>query len=124
MTRAEQIKTVNSAWHDLGRLNLTDGFWNVHDRLFDMNVKAERQHRKGRPREPLTVTVAARLFTVKHLLNGFAEPDKWSVYDILSIRNEVLYAQAYAKKFHAELAEWAAKWSQPFEQVDYTELMK
>jgi hypothetical protein len=124
MKRSEQIRTIDAAWNELGRLNLQDGFWNVRERLFDMNEAAERQHRHGRPRQPLTVTAAARLFTVKHLLDGFAEPDKWTVDAIIHIRTEVLYAQAYAKKHKAELTDWAAKWTAPFEDVDYALLMK
>lgn len=124
MKKAEQLKVINDAWFELYRLNLQDGFWEVHEKLLDMNEKAERQHRHGRPAQPISVKVAARLFTVKHLLDGFTEPDKWSVDAILSIRNEVLYAQAYAKKHHAELQEWAEKWTGPFAGVDYAELMK
>ena len=38
--------------------------------------------------------------------------------------NEVLYAQAYAKRFHKELKQWATKWAEPFKQVDYAKLME
>jgi hypothetical protein len=38
--------------------------------------------------------------------------------------NEVLYAQAWAKKFSKQLAPWAAEWSEKFEQVDYAKLMR
>jgi hypothetical protein len=124
MFKAEQLRVIDAAWKELSRLNLQDGFWEVHEKLFDMNEKAERQHRHGRPAQPISVKVAARLFTVKHLLDGFAEPDKWTVDAILSIRNEVLYAQAYAKRHHQDLAAWAEKWTVPFESVDYAELMK
>jgi hypothetical protein len=123
MKRAEQIRTIDAAYNELGRLNLQDGFWNVRERLFDMNEKAERQHRNGRPRQPLTVTAAARLFTVKHVIDGWLEPDKWTVDEILNIRNEVLYAQAYAKRHHSQLDLWAVKWRGPFEQIDYAGLM-
>ena len=34
----------------------------------------------------ITENDAAKLFTVEHLLEGWAEPDKWTVDDILSIR--------------------------------------
>lgn len=40
MKRAEQIRTIDAAWHELGRLNLQDGFWNVRERLFDMMKSA------------------------------------------------------------------------------------
>ena len=69
-------------------------------------------------------TTAAKLFTVTYLLAGYKEPNRFSVDDITSIRSEILYAQAYAKRFHKELTEWSAKYASPFEQVDYAELMK
>lgn len=72
----------------------------------------------------LTVNDASKLFTVEHLLEGWQEPDKWTVDAILSIRNEVLYAQAYAKRFHKELEAWAAKWTEAFRSIDYAKLMR
>ena len=125
MKKSEQVRVIRSAFDELGRLGLQDGWYDVQDRLYDMNLEAEKRHRRGQHLpSPLTIKDAARLFTVKHLLDGHAEPDKWTTDAILHIRTEVLYAQAYAKKHHKELAEWAAKWTEPFEQVDYAELMK
>jgi hypothetical protein len=122
MNKTEQIKLIREAFDEIP--DLQDGFKDVREYLFDMNKEAEKRHRTGRPAQPLTVKDAAKLFTVSHLLDGFKEPDKWSVDHIISIRNEVLYAQAYAKRFHIEFTEWAAKFSTQFEQVDYSELMK
>ena len=125
MNRTQQIKTIREAFSSIP--DLQDGFKDVREYLFDKNEQAERQHRKGAPfglKHGLTVENAAKLFTVSHLLEGFKEPNKWTVDAITSIRPEVLYAQAYAKRFHKELTEWAAKYASPFEQVDYAELMK
>lgn len=125
MKKSEQVRTIRSAFDELGSLNLQDGWYEVRDRLYDMNLAAEKQHRHGaHPPCFLTIKDAARLFTVKHLLDGHAEPDKWTADAIIHIRTEVLYAQAYAKKHHKELAEWAAKWTAKFEEVDYAELME
>lgn len=127
MRKNEQIDTIREAFRELSRLDLYDGFYNVVDRLYDMNTEQEKRHRRGTPAgcvNKLSVKDAAKLFVVKHMLDGHKEPDRFSVDDILAIRNEVLYAQAYAKKHHTELATWAAKWAEPFEQVDYAELMK
>ena len=124
-TRAQQLKTIREAYAEIP--DLQDGFKDVREYLFDMNQTAERRHRKGAPdgiRHGLTVRDAAKLFTVSHLLDGFAEPDKWSVDHIIQIRTECLFAQAYAKKHHAELADWAAKYSEPFKQVDYAQLQR
>ncbi len=125
LTRNQQTKIIREAYSAIP--DMQDGFKDVREYLFDLNERAERQHRKGAPfgiKHGLTIKDAAKLFTVSHLLDGFKEPDKWTVDAITSIRPEVLYAQAYAKRFHKELTEWAAKYADQFEQVDYAELMK
>jgi len=125
MKKTEQIRVILEAYSDIP--DLQDGWTDVREKLYDMNKQAELRHRRGAPEHVshgLSVPNAAKLFTVHYLLDGFAQPDRFSVDDILSIRNEVLYAQAYAKKFHKELTEWSAKWTEPFEQVDYAVLMK
>jgi hypothetical protein len=123
MTRAMQLKLIKNAFHELQMLDLQDGFFDVAGRLLQMNLEQERRHRSGRPYCGLGVKDAAKLFTVSHILNGFNNPH-YTVDDILWIRTEALYAQAYATKYHAELANFAAKYTKAFEQVDYAELMK
>lgn len=125
MNKTQQIKTIREAFADIP--DLQDGFKDVREYLFDMNEQAERRHRKGTPyglTNGLSVKDAAKLFTVSHLLDGWKQPEKWTVEDILNVRNECLYAQAYAKRFHAELTAWAEKYQTEFAQVDYAELMK
>jgi hypothetical protein len=127
MKKSEQLKAIKNAYSELGMIGLQDGFFDVRNRLFDMNEAAERRHRRGAPNgitHGLGIKDAARLFTVSHLLDGFAEPDKWTTDAILHVRTEVLYAQAYAKKHHKELEPWAKKWTDIFAEVDYAELMK
>lgn len=124
MTHTEQLRIIGEAFDSIPELH--DGFFTVAERLFNMNKEAENRHRNGAfsyHTSKLSSINAARLFVVKHLLDGFEKPDRFTVDDILSIRNEVLYAQAYAKRFHKELAPWAANWAKPFEEVDYAELM-
>lgn len=122
MFKSKQIDTIRQAFREIPELH--DGWREVSEHLYGMNVEAEKRHRSGYTGSPLSVKDAAKLFVVKHLLDGMAEPDRFTVDDILAIRNEVLYAQAYAKKFHAQLGAWAAKWTADFDQVDYAELMK
>jgi hypothetical protein len=125
VTHNQQIKLIREAFDALP--DMQDGFKDVREYLCDMNTSAERRHRKGAPNgitHGLTVRDAAKLFTVSHLLDGWAVPDKWTVDDLLHVRLECLYAQAYAKRFHKELADWAAKYAEPFKQVDYSELQR
>jgi hypothetical protein len=127
MTYKEQIKTIREAYSDLQMLGLQDGFFTVAGRLLEMNLAAERRHRRGAPagiKHGLTVKDAAKLFTCSHLLDGYNQPDKWTVDDILCIRTECLYAQAYAKKHNKELADWALQYTGLFEQIDYAELQR
>jgi len=125
LSHNKQVKIIREAYRELQAIGLQDGFRNVEQVLYTKNLIAERQHRKGAPEgitHGLGVIDAAKLFTVSHLLDGFANPDKWSVDDILNIRTEVLYAQAYAKRFRKELTEWASKYTKVFKQIDYAEL--
>lgn len=122
MNKTEQIRLIREAFDAIP--SLQDGFWDVRERLQGMNAESERGHRKISGDRGITVPLASILFVVKHLLDGHAKPNHFSVDDITSIRLEVLYAQAYAKRFHKELAEWAKKYRKAFEQVDYAFLMQ
>jgi hypothetical protein len=124
-SKAAQICLIHEAFYAIPEL--FDGFFSVRAKLYDMNEESERRHRKGAPngiKHGISVNDAARLFTVKHLLDGWKEPNRFSVDDITSIRNEALYAQAYAKRFSDELGPWFSKYEKQFEEVDYAELMK
>jgi hypothetical protein len=132
MTRNEQERIIREAFEALCQLNLQDGFKDVPWTLYDMNMSSEKGHRKfASGNDGLSKTYAAKLFTVEHLIQGWIEPNKFTVDDILCIRNEVLYAQAYAKRYHAELKEWAEQYRQYFARdeqgkqvVDYVQLMR
>lgn len=121
-SHTKQRATIHAAFDQLP--DLQDGWHDVRERLLDMNIEQERRHRNGHSVPNFSAVCAAKMFVVKHLLDALAEPDKFTVDDILSIRTEVLYAQAYAKKFAPALAEWAAKWREPMQEVDYAFLMK
>ena len=123
MNKTQQRRVIDQAYLEIP--DLQDGFREVKDRLFQLNVQSERGHRRNRRQaDPLSVPAAARYFVVCSLLDGFARPDHYTVDDIVSIRNEFLYAQAYAKRFHKELEAWAAKWTEVFKVVDYAKLME
>ena len=111
---------------------LTDiqiGFDTVGDKLFRMSLESERGHRRLRPSgadaPKASATVAARLFVVKYLADALAEPDKYTVTDILDIRKERLYAQALAAKYGGAIrAAWAAEGVSPADlrALDYCAL--
>ena len=131
MTKSKAISTIKEAFDDIP--DLFDGFSEVKRRLYRMNLESEHKHRRGAPAgitHGISAKLAAKYFTVKYLLDGWAQPDKYSVDDVLNIRNEVIYAQAYAKRHHVELAEWAARYQDVFAckdgkwEIDYVQLMK
>jgi hypothetical protein len=121
MTRTKQIETIRQAFSAIP--DLQDGWTDVKDRLQSLNAASERRHRQGTTRNGLSVQLAAAYFTVSHLLDSMAAPDRYTVDDILCIRTEVLYSQAYAKKFRKELEPWAAEYRDRFVDVNYSELM-
>ena len=122
MTKAAQVKLVKEAFSAIPEI--FDGFRSISDRLFHMNETSERDHRKTRTGPyGISVEVAAKLFTVQHLLDGYADPHKFNIDDILTVRNEVLYAQAYAKRYHMQLRLWAEQYGKQFQQISYSDLM-
>ena len=120
----QQLALIDEAYNALP--DMQDGYRDVAERLFDMNAVGERQHRKGTPGgyPGLSVAAAARYFAVKQLLDGWREPERYTVDDIVNVRNEVLYAQAYAKRFHKVLIVWASQYGCQIDQLDYSKLVK
>jgi hypothetical protein len=124
-SKTAQIRLIHEAFNAIPEM--FDGFISVRESLFHMNMESERRHRRGAPngiKHGISVNDAARLFTVQHLLDGWRELNRFSIDDITSIRHEVLYAQAYAKRFPDKVGPWFAKYGKQFEEVDYAELMK
>ena len=123
-THTQQLALIDEAYYALP--DMQDGFKDVAALLFDMSVLSERGHRKGTPGgyPGMSVASAARYFTIKYLLNGWRNPDRYTVDDITSIRNEVLYAQAYAKRFNKQLQSWAIQYGCQIDQLDYSKLVK
>ena len=120
----QQLALIDEAYNALP--DMQDGYRDVAERLFDMNAVGERQHRKGNPGgyPGLSVAAAARYFTVKQLLESWLDPEQYTVDDIVNVRNEVLYAQAYAKRFHKALIVWASQYGALIDELDYSKLIK
>lgn len=104
--------------------NIFHGFTSMRDKLYNMELAAEKQHRAGYDAvKGFSAAQAAKYFTVKHLID--LRHQSYSVESILDIRNECLYAQAYASRYAEELKPFFeyVKASQ-FGEIDYAELMK
>lgn len=126
MSKAQQIKFINRAFDALPTISHS---WDtMREKLFNMNLEAERHHRRHRPApKSFSANAAARLFTIKHLAESLEKPDRYTVADILHIRAECLHAQAYANEHRAEiLAAWTARGIDPAEirAIDYAALMQ
>lgn len=128
MTKAAQLKLIDAAFNALPQV--FHHYATFGEKLFRMNLAAERQHRKGFGRtapKGFSANAAARLFTVRHLAEALEKPDRYKVKDILLIRTECLYAQAYAAEHRAAILEsWEAAGIDraAIMAIDYAELMK
>ena len=127
MNRTQSLHLIALAFAPLTDIQI--GFDTVGDKLFRMSLESERGHRRIRPsgadRPKASATVAARLFVVKYLADALAEPNKYTVADILRIRQERLYAQAFVAEYgDAIRAAWKAEGVGPADlrALDYCEL--
>ena len=120
-----QLKTIDHAFDAIPQI--FHGFDTISDKLFRMNLEAERQHRRNRPTpKGFSANAAARLFTVQHLAQALEKPNRYQVDDILYIRTECLHAQAYANQHRAKILEAWDKAGVKIDDVlavDYAELM-
>lgn len=127
-TKAQQLKAIDAAFHALPQI--FHHYDTIGEKLFKMNLEAERRHRKGFGRvspKGFSANAAARLFTVRHLAESLEKPDRYNVTDILHVRPECLHAQAYATEHRADIL---AAWNKAeidraaILAIDYAELMK
>lgn len=124
MNRKQSIALITTAYSAI--THIQDGWVTVAERLFDAALKSEKEHRAHRSGFGISAQVAAKLFTVKYLAQSLERPDRYTADDIISIRLEVLYAQAYAKKYAVEIREAWAKagvFTSALKELDYAELM-
>ena len=70
-----------------------------------MNLKEEKQHRKcmsgfyEHHNKPLSPSICAKMFTVKHLAEAMNSNIKYEVKDLLYIKKSVLYSQAIVENY-------------------------
>ena len=121
-TKAQAIKIINTLFNAIPVIH--QGWTTVHDRMYILELGAEKHHRKNRDNVVgFSCQNAARYFTIQHLFEG--KDGSYSIDSIIDIRFEALLGQAYAQRFNKELAEWfKLVESSEWDQVDYSELMK
>ena len=129
MTKAQSIKLIENLFRSIP--DMWAGFKLMRDDLFDLNQKAEKQHRKGAysSRYNCTVSNIAKYFTVMHLFEGMqaatGEKQGYTIEAILHIRLECLKAQAYAMENKEKLQAWYKLVQESrFNDLDYCELIK
>lgn len=122
MTKTQANKIVQDLFNKIP--NVWHGYRYIADKMYDMELKAEKEHRKNRDSvKGFSAGQAAKYFTVKHLIDG--RKQSFKLVDILDIRHEALMGQAYATRYAAELADWfALVESSEFNEIDYSDMMK
>jgi hypothetical protein len=128
MSKAAANKIVKELFYALPTIHIQ--FSTVADKMYAMELAAEKQHRVGRESvKGFSAGNAAMYFTVKHLFDAMTAittgVSLYTVKDLLHIRNECLYAQAYAEENYTALLEWMHKVeSSEFSSIDYAKMMK
>lgn len=129
LTKSESVKLIENLFRAIP--DTWAGFKLMHDDLFELNQKAEKQHRKGAWSSKYNFSIAntAKYFTVMHLFEGMqavnGEKQGYTVEAILHIRFECLKAQAYAMENKEKLQAWYKLIQESrFNELDYCELIK
>lgn len=122
MTKNQANKIVATLFRDIP--DIYQGFGLMRDKLYNLELQAEKDHRSNRPSpKGFSTADAARYFTVQHLYDGATA--SYTIESVIDIRYEAILGVAFAKRYSEELASWmeAVRQSE-FAQVDYAELMK
>ena len=126
MITTAQKKLISKAFNSFRRLdNITHTPY--REELFRLEKNYEKRHRKfcsGRS-YGLSVSDAAKYWTVCHLLDAYDKPDTYDVSDYLDVKTSIFTAQAIALNYPdmLELAFLEFDRSE-FEALDYCKLME
>lgn len=120
----KQKKLINDCFNAIPLVHIQ--FSDMQTNLYKMQLADEKEHRRGRPSSALPVSLAAKYFTVKHLLDGCLSIGRYKITDILHIRLVCLYSQAYAIEYEKELASFVSFMAQhpEFNSLDYFDMVK
>jgi len=124
MITKAQKKNISDAYNAFRCLdNLTHTAY--RQEIFDLEKNYEKGHRKfcdGR-KYGLSVTDAAKYWTVRHLLDAFRNEEAYTIKDYLHVKKSIIYSQSvtlnYRKHFFKALEEFCIT---SFDALDYCEM--
>jgi len=101
-----QIKLINRVYSALAYRLDNRGNRRYMSELFDMERDHEKRHRAFTGRQnygKLTMALAARLISAQHVIDGINT--RYTVKDLLHVKDSVIMAQAIAENFPDEITE-------------------
>ena len=142
MITNKQIKIINEMYYSLEFMNNIS--WNKYrDNIYKYELKQEKQHRNGwcngRYYGKFTANLAAKYFTVKHMLDAITAYNKsihekdnrllHKVKDFLFIKTSIIMAESFVLNYPDKIANYVKHdldkcLFREFEILDYAELAK
>ena len=142
MITNKQIKIINEMYYSLEFMNNIS--WNKYrDNIYKYELKQEKQHRNGwcngRYYGKFTANIAAKYFTVKHMLDAITAYNKsihekdnrllHKVKDFLFIKTSIIMAESFVLNYPDKIANYVKHdldkcLFREFEILDYAELAK
>jgi hypothetical protein len=101
-----QIKLINRVYSALAYRLDNKGNRRYMSELFDMERDHEKRHRAFTGRQnygKLTMALAARFISAQHVIDGLNM--RYTVKDLLHVKDSVIMAQAIAENFPDEITE-------------------
>ena len=122
ITKKEATQIINDCFYAIPYIGYN--FSDISKEMLQKCVESEKKHRVGRsPIKGFSTTLAAKYFMVKHLFEG--RESLYSVNDVLYIRIEALYGQAFAYENKEKLKPFFDfVENSKFFEIDYSDMMK
>jgi hypothetical protein len=124
MITKAQKKLIADAYNSFRGLdNITHTAY--RDEIFNLEKKYEKQHRNycsGRV-FGLSVSDAAKYWTVRHLIDAFRDPETYTTKDYLHVKKSVFNAQAVVLNYGDKMASMVEGFNvEAFDALDYSDL--
>lgn len=134
-SKSEKIKIINE-YYD--RLHILNNYTTaaLRDKVYSMSLEAEKEHRRFSGNTGISKSVAAKLLTVRYILEGMQEgldlkcsADKRVMIDItdtMHLRIEYIQGRAIGVKYCDDIASviYPEAAAQFIKYIDYAELMQ